>query len=95
MTESHVTSPPIDPRAAQRASLRRAVLQLVFGVIALHAVALAAYHFGGIEQGAARTRTLFVGAWTAATAIAVAVLLRRVRLIRAAGRPTRPTRSTR
>ena len=78
--------PTSDPRAAQRATLRRVVLQLVAGVLAVHATALAIYYFGGVEQAAPRTRTMFVGVWTFATAITVAALLRRVRKVRNASR---------
>ena len=66
--------------------LRRAVLQLVVGVVVVHALALSIFHFGDVEQAAPRTRTIFVGVWTFATAITVAVLLRRVRQIRNASR---------
>jgi len=78
--------PSADPRAAQRATLRRVVLQLVLGVIAVHATAMAIYYFGDIEQLSPRTRMIFVGLWTFVTAITVAVLLRRVRLARNASR---------
>jgi uncharacterized membrane protein len=88
-TDPPVTGPskrPVDPRAAQRSKLRRAVLQLVLGVVVVHSLALAIHYFGGVEQAPPRTRTIFVGVWTFATAITVAVLLRRVRLIRNASR---------
>ena len=81
-----MTVPSADPRAAQRATLRRAVLQLVIGVVVLDAVAMGAYYLTGIAHGAPRTRMIFVAVWTVATAITVAVLLRRVRLARFAGR---------
>ena len=66
--------------------LRRAVLQLVLGVVVVHALAMSIYYFGEVEQAAPRTRTIFVAVWTFATAITVAMLLRRVRLIRNASR---------
>ena len=62
------------------------VLQLVLGVVIVHGIAMAIYYFGGIEQAAPKSRTIFVGVWTFATAITVAVLLRRVRLVRNASR---------
>jgi hypothetical protein len=77
-----VTPAPNDPRAAQRSSLRRAVLELVLGVVVLDAVALSIYHFADTAHRPANTQTMFVAIWTAATAITVAVLLRRVRLAR-------------
>jgi len=81
-----VTEPSTDPRAAQRASLRRAVLHLVLGVIVLDAVAMSAYYLAGIPHAAPRTRTLFLIVWTVATAVTVAFLLKRVRAVRFAGR---------
>ena len=81
-----MTVPSADPRAAQRASLRRAVLHLVFGVVALDVVAMAAYYFVGIEHASYRTRMIFVVTWSVATALTVAFLLRRVRMVRFANR---------
>lgn len=82
-----MTVPSADPRAAQRASLRRAVLQLVIGVFALDAIAMGIYYLAGIPHAARRTQTIFVVVWTIATALTVALLLRRVRAVRfAAGR---------
>lgn len=78
-----------DPRAAQRATLRRAVFHLVLGVAVVHAVALAVYYLGDIPGAASRTRTIFMVTWTVATAATVSVLLRRVRLARDAGRRRR------
>jgi hypothetical protein len=75
-----------DPRAVRRAALRRATLQLVLGVVALDAVALAIYYLGGIAIAPERTRQTFVVVWTVATAITVAVLLKRVRRARFATR---------
>ncbi|MDB4881400.1 MAG: hypothetical protein JWL95_166 [Gemmatimonadetes bacterium] len=66
--------------------LRRAVLQLVSGVIVLDVVAMSAYYLAGIAHATSRVRTIFIVIWTVATAITVAVLLRRVRLARFAGR---------
>ena len=78
--------PSADPRAAQRASLRRAVLHLVFGVVALDVVAMSLYYFAHIEHASYRTRVIFVVTWSVATALTVAFLLRRVRLVRMANR---------
>jgi hypothetical protein len=78
--------PSADPRAAQRATLRRVVLQLVLGVMVVHGIAMAIYYFGDVEQASSRTRLIFVVVWTFATAITVAILLRRVRLARNASR---------
>lgn len=71
-----------DPRAVKRAALRRAAMQLVLGVMALHAAALAIYYLADISQSSARMQTTFTTVWTMSTAAVVALLLRRVRLIR-------------
>jgi hypothetical protein len=73
---------PNDPRAIRRAAVRRATLHLVLGVVALDAVALAIYYLGGIATASVNTRQIFVVVWTVATAITVAVLLKRVRTAR-------------
>ena len=80
---------PGDPRAGRRAALRRATLQLIVGVVALDAVALAIYYLGGIDHASVNTRQTFVVVWTVATAITVAVLLKRVRTARFGGTRTR------
>ena len=74
--------PSEDPRAGRRAELRRATLQLVFGVVALDVVAMGIYYLAGIGHAHERTRTIFVVTWTLATALVVAVLLKRVRAAR-------------
>lgn len=73
-----------DPRAIRRAALRKATLGLVLGVVALDAVALLIYYVGGIAHASTQTRNTFVVVWTVATAIVVAVLLKRVRAARSA-----------
>ena len=70
----------------RRAALRRTTLHLVLGVVALDAVALGIYYLGGIGHAAPRTQTTFVVIWTVASALTVAVLLRRVRRSRSIGR---------
>jgi hypothetical protein len=85
-TERRVTVPPVDPRAPQRNALRRAVLQLVMGVVLLDAVAMTVFYGAGIAHGPARTRNVFLIGWSVATAIVVLVLLRRVRKVRWEGR---------
>ncbi|MEP6621462.1 MAG: hypothetical protein ABJE47_19200 [bacterium] len=71
-----------DPRAARRAALRRATLELLLGVVALDALFMAIYFFGGIQHGAPKTRMYFTVVWTVATALVVATLLKRVRKLR-------------
>jgi len=43
------------------------------------------YYLAGIPHAARRTQIIFVVTWTVATALTVAFLLRRVRLVRVAG----------
>jgi hypothetical protein len=81
-----VTVPPVDPRATQRAALRRAVLNLVVGIVLLDAIAMTVYYFAGIEHAPTRTRWIFVIGWSVITALLAGILLRRVRLVRFAGR---------
>lgn len=71
-----------DPRAGQRAALRKAVLQLVAGVVVLDALAVGIWYLGGVSHASPRAMQIFIGTWLVATAITVAVLLRRVRLVR-------------
>ena len=71
-----------DPRAGRRAALRKATLQLVMGVVLLDAVALSVFYGAGIAHAPNKTRMTFVVVWTIATAMVVAVLLRRVRMVR-------------
>lgn len=66
----------------RKAAMRRTTLHLVLGVVALDAVAIGIYYVADIAQRPQRTQTIFVVVWTAATAITVAFLLRRVRVAR-------------
>lgn len=62
--------------------MRRTTLQLVLGVVLLDAVAIGIYYLSDMAQRPQKTQTIFVAVWTAATAITVAFLLRRVRVAR-------------
>ena len=61
------------------------MLHLVIGVVLLDAIAMGIYYLAGIPHAARRTQIIFVVTWTVATALTVAFLLRRVRLVRVAG----------
>jgi predicted RND superfamily exporter protein len=77
------------PRGAvpsRRAPVRRATLRLILGVVVLDAVAMAIYYLSGIAHATIATRQIFVVVWTVATALTVAVLLKRVRTARFANR---------
>ena len=78
--------PPVDPRAPQRVALRRAVLQLVMGVVLLDAVAMTVFYGAGIVHSPTRTRNIYLIAWSILTALLVGVMLRRVRKVRWEGR---------
>ena len=62
--------------------MRRTTLHLVLGVVLLDAVAIGAYYLSDMAHRPQRTQMFFVAVWTAATAVTVAFLLRRVRLAR-------------
>jgi len=62
--------------------MRRTTLQLVLGVVALDAVAIGIYYLVDMAHQVRQTQIVFVSVWTAATAITVAFLLRRVRVAR-------------
>jgi hypothetical protein len=66
----------------RRIALRKAVFQLVLGVVVLDAVALGIWYATGISHARYNTRMGFTVVWTIATALTVAMLLRRVRRIR-------------
>jgi hypothetical protein len=66
----------------RRAAMRKAVAQLVGGILLLDGVALAIWYGAGIAHARYNTRMTFTIVWTIATALTVAFLLRRVRTIR-------------
>ena len=65
----------------KRAAMRRAMLNLVLGVVAVDAVALGVYYLA-IVHAEPRIRLFFTVVWTVATALVVAILLKRVRKAR-------------
>jgi hypothetical protein len=62
--------------------MRRTTLQLVIGVVVLDAVAIGIYSLSDMAHRPTQTQTIFVAVWTAATAITVTFLLKRVRIAR-------------
>jgi hypothetical protein len=66
----------------RRAALRKAVAQLIGGIVLLDAVALSIWYGAGLAHARYNTRMTFTIVWTIATALTVAFLLRRVRMIR-------------
>ena len=72
-----------DPSREERiATLRRATMRLVLGIVALHGTALAIYFGAGIAHRSPTLHNEFVIVWMIATAILVAFLLRKVRQAR-------------
>jgi hypothetical protein len=67
--------------------MRKAVAQLIGGILLLDAVALAIWYGAGIAHARYSTRMTFTIVWTIATALTVAFLLRRVRVIRMGREP--------
>ena len=63
-------------------AIRKAVFHLVIGIVVVHGVALTLYYFGGIERTSPQTRQIFTVVWLVATALVVAILLKRVRRLR-------------
>ena len=66
----------------RKAAMRRTTLQLVVGVVTLDAVVIGIYYLADVAHRPQQTQVIFVAVWTAATAITVAFLLRRVRMAR-------------
>jgi uncharacterized membrane protein len=66
----------------RRAAMRKAVIQLVAGVVLLDVVALVIWYGAGVAYHSQQTRMTFTVVWTIATAVTVGFLLRRVRVIR-------------
>ena len=69
-------------RAAKLATLRRATIRLVLGIVALDAVAMGCYYGFHIAQASRQVQMTFTVTWTVTTAITVAFLLKQVRAAR-------------
>ena len=66
----------------RKAAMRRTTPSTRCSVVALDAVAIGIYYLLDMAHRPQKTQTIFVVVWTAATAITVAFLLRRVRMAR-------------
>jgi hypothetical protein len=66
----------------RRLAMRKAVFHLVLGIVVLHGTALAIFYLAGIDRSPAQTRQIFTAVWLVATAVTVAILLKRVRALR-------------
>ncbi len=86
--------PPTPPSDAPRRSsaapeLRRLLLRMVLGVIAVHAGAIGLYYALDVERRPQRTRNAFVVAWTLATLPVVLVGMTSIRKARLRARHAR------
>lgn len=71
------TPTPTRPSAAP--ALRRLLLALVLGVVALDAIAIGTYYALHVAAWPARRQMAFTLVWTATTLVVVGVLLARIR----------------
>jgi hypothetical protein len=62
--------------------MRKALFHLVLAIVVLHGVALSIYYLADIGRRPAQTRQIFTTVWLVATAVTVAILLKRVRKLR-------------
>ena len=69
--------------------LQRALVRLILTVVAVDAVAIAAYYLLGLEERDRTARLLFTIVWVAATLAAVLPNVRRMRELRTASRRSR------
>ena len=84
-----VSAPP--PRVSAAPELRRHLLHMVIGVVAVHAIAVALYYALGVEQRPPNFRRVFTGIWMVATLPVVLVGLSRIRRTRIRVRHARRT----
>lgn len=87
VTTPLASDPAARPTAA--AAVRRHLLHLVLGVVALDTVAIAVYRLAGVERWPAGRQQLFTVAWVALTLVVVSVFLSRIRTARIRARRAR------
>jgi hypothetical protein len=66
--------------------MRRALLQMMAGVVVLHTVAVLLYRLAHLGTASPLVRGVFTVAWASATFLLVSVFLKRIRTARRAGR---------
>ena len=84
--------PTPDPTASApsaKAELRRHLLHMVIGVLAVHAIGIALFYALGVEQRPSNFRRIFAGLWIGATLPVVLVGLSRIRAARLRARRAR------
>ena len=82
-------SPPIPPSVSARPELRRHLMHMILGVLAVHALGIALYYGLGVEQRPTNFRRVFAGLWIGATLPVVLVGLSRIRAARLRARHAR------
>jgi hypothetical protein len=68
--------------ADPKREIRKHLMIMIALTLAIHAVAIVAYHLMGIEDAPRDRRMLFTGAWTLLTLVAVLHGLYRIRVAR-------------
>ncbi|GLC24157.1 hypothetical protein [Roseisolibacter agri] len=82
-------SAPTPPKITAAPELRRHLLHMVLGVVAVHAIAIALYYALDVEHRPANFRRIFTAVWMVATLPVVLVGLSRVRKARIRARHAR------
>ncbi len=82
-------TPPPAARPSAAAELRRHLLSLAVGVVALHAAAIAVHRWAGVAAWPQRRQNLFTVVWVALTLVVVSVFLTRIRAARIRARRAR------
>lgn len=83
------STPPSAPRATTAPELRRHLLFLVLGVVALDVVALLAQRWLGVDGWSRGRRQAFTAVWVGLTLVVVSVFLGRMRATRLRARRAR------
>lgn len=84
-----MTAPATPPRITAAPEIRRHLLHMVLGVVAVHALAIALYYALDVPQRPPGFRRIFTGVWMVATLPVVLVGLARVRAARIRARHAR------
>ena len=86
-----MTAPATPPKITAAPEIRRHLLHMVLGVVAVHALAIALYYALDVPQRPPNFRRIFTGVWMVATLPVVLVGLARVRAARIRARHARRT----
>ena len=83
------TTDPGTPGTTTKAELRRHLMHMMLGVLAVHTLGIALYYALGVEQRPSNFRRIFAGLWIAGTLPVVLVGLSRIRAARLRARHAR------